>query len=57
MMDFDNRDGLEDRDRRRKKEAVEILSDMASQTNNNNLTRVLDACTELDSHYRFMTAT
>ena len=55
IINFDNRDSLQDQDRRRKAEAVNILSEMARQTNHKTLTKVLDAFEELDSHYRLMT--
>jgi hypothetical protein len=57
IINFDNRDSLEDQDRRLKVEAVNVLGEMARQTNHKTLTRVLEAFMELDSQYRFMTAT
>jgi len=57
IINFDNGDSLEDQDRRLKVEAVNVLGEMASQTNHKTLTRVLEAFVELDSQYRLMTAT
>jgi len=57
IVNFDNRDGLEDEDRRIKVEAVNFLGEMARQTNHKTLTTVLEAFMELDSQYRSMTAT
>lgn len=56
-MNFDNRDSLEDQDRRLKVDAVNVLGEMARQTNHKTLTRVLEAFMDLDSQYQFMTAT
>ena len=57
VINFDNRDSLEVQDRLLKVEAVDVLGEMARQTNHQTLTRVLEAFIELDSQYRFMTAT
>jgi hypothetical protein len=57
IINFDNRDSLEDQDRRLKSEAVNVLGEMARQTNHKTLTKVLEVFTELDSQYRLMTAT
>jgi hypothetical protein len=57
IVDFGNRDGAEERDRRLKGEAVGVLSEMARQTSHRTLASVLEAFVELDSHHRFMTAT
>lgn len=57
VVDFDNRDCLEDLDRRLKVDAVSFLADLHRQTNHKTLTRVLEAFTELDSQRRFMTLT
>ena len=55
-LNFDNRDSLEDQDRRLKVEAVDVLREMARQTNHKTLATVLEVYTELDSQYRLMTA-
>jgi len=57
VINFDNRESLEEQDQRLKVEAVSLLGEMARQTNHKTLARVLEAFMELDSQYRFMTAT
>jgi hypothetical protein len=57
IINFDNIDSLEDQDRRLKVEAVNVLGEMARQTNHKTLTRVLEAVMELDSQYRLMITT
>lgn len=55
IINFDNIDILDDKDRRLKLEAVNIIGNMFQQTNHNTLGKVLDAFTELDSQFRLMT--
>lgn len=49
IINIDNGDNLEDQDRRLKFETVNVLGDMAGQTNHKTLTRVLEAFMKLDS--------
>ena len=55
IINLDNINSLETHDRRLKVEAVEILGEMARQTNHKTLARVLGAYLELDSQYQLMT--